>query len=241
MRGKAAGVNVTSTNGITGSGTNITIRGYSSVSGSNQPLFVVDGVPFDGDTNNQSSFLDNVTESSRFLDLDPSTIESVNVLKGLSATTLYGQLGSNGVILITTKNGSTLPKGKKFEVSLTQSTFLSNAILPKYQDNFGGGFNQDFGFFFSNFGPNFNSDLSGNPNFLGVTPDGTTLVTNPLGNISDSSLLVGFEDQINTPYEYRPYDSVEDFFRTGVTSTTSVNVSGGNEKTSFNMLSLIHI
>ena len=73
LQGKAAGVNVTSTNGITGSGTNITIRGYSSVSGSNQPLFIVDGVPFDGDTNSQSSFLDNVTESSRFLDLDPST------------------------------------------------------------------------------------------------------------------------------------------------------------------------
>jgi len=235
LQGKAAGVNVTSTNGITGSGTNITIRGYSSVSGSNQPLFIVDGVPFDGDTNSQSSFLDNVTESSRFLDLDPSTIEKVTVLKGLSATTLYGQSGSNGVILITTKNGSTLPAGKKFEVSFTQSTFLSNAILPKYQDDYGGGFNQSFGFFFSNWGPNFNADLSGDPNFIGVTPNGTTLVNGPLVNIADQSLLLGFEDQINTPYEYRPYNSVEDFFRTGIISTTSVNVSGGSEKSAFNM------
>lgn len=235
LQGKAAGVNVTSTNGITGSGTNIIIRGYSSVSGSNQPLFIVDGVPFDGGTNTQSSFLDNVTESSRFLDLDPSTIENVSVLKGLSATTLYGQSGSNGVILITTKNGSTLPKGKKFEVSFTQSTFLSKAILPKYQDDYGGGFNQDFGFFFSNWGPNFNSDLSGDSNFIGVTPDGTTLINGPLGNISDQSLIVGLENQIDTPYEYRPYDSVEDFFRTGITSTTSINVSGRNEKGAFNM------
>lgn len=235
LQGKAAGVNITATNGLSGSGTNIIIRGYSSVTGSNQPLFIVDGVPFNSDTNTQTSFLDNGTESSRFLDLDPNTIESVNVLKGLSATTLYGQAGSNGVILITTKNGSAGSSREKFEVTLTQSIFNSRAILPKYQDNYGGGFHQDYGFFFSNWGPSFNADLSANPNFIGVAPNGITLVNGPLGAISDQSLIVGFEDQVDDPYEYRPYDSVEDFFKTGFTSTTSVNVSGGSENTRYNM------
>ncbi|WP_103071004.1 SusC/RagA family TonB-linked outer membrane protein [Aquimarina sediminis] len=240
LSGKAAGVNITATNGLSGSGTNIIIRGYSSVTGSNQPLFIVDGVPFDGGTNTQSSFLDNVTESSRFLDLDPNSIESVNVLKGLSATTLYGQAGRNGVILITTKNGATGSSNEKFEVTFTQSIFSSEAILPKYQNNYGGGFHQDYGFFFSNWGPGFNSDLSANRNFIGIAPDGTTLVNGPLGAFGDQSLNVGVEDQIDIPYRYQPYNSVDDFFRTGYTSTTSVNVGGGSEKGRFN-LSYTHL
>ena len=235
LSGKAAGVNITATNGLSGSGTNIIIRGYSSVSGSNQPLFVVDGVPFDGGTNNQTNFLDNVTESSRFLDLDPNSIESVNVLKGLSATTLYGQSGRNGVILITTKNGSAGTANEKFEVTFTQSVFQSEAILPKYQNNYGGGFHQDYGFFFSNWGPAFNADLSNNPNFIGIAPDGTTLVNGPLGALADQTLNIGVEDQISIPYRYQPYDSVDDFFGTGTTSTTTINVAGGGEKSRFNV------
>ncbi|MEM7381010.1 MAG: TonB-dependent receptor plug domain-containing protein, partial [Bacteroidota bacterium] len=102
LNGKVAGVNITANNGLSGSGTNIIIRGYSSATQSNQPLFIVDGVPFDSGTNTQTDFLDGNTESSRFLDIDPNTIESVSVLKGLSATVLYGNRGRNGVILITT-------------------------------------------------------------------------------------------------------------------------------------------
>jgi len=111
LSGKAAGVRVTSTSGVSGSGTNITIRGYSSIKGNNQPLFVVDGVRFSGSTNsgtdNEQGFLEgNQSTSSRFLDIDPNNIESLSVLKGLSATTIYGAEGRNGVIIITTKNGS---------------------------------------------------------------------------------------------------------------------------------------
>lgn len=91
---------------MSGTGTNITIRGYSSATGSNQPLFVVDGVPFNSGTNSQSGFTTGgQTTSSRMLDIDPNNIESVSVLKGLSATVLYGDQGRNGVILITTKSG----------------------------------------------------------------------------------------------------------------------------------------
>ena len=77
LNGKVAGVNITNNNGLSGSGTNIIIRGYSSATQSNQPLFIVDGIPFDSGTNTQTNFLDGNTESSRFLDLDPKlkTIE----------------------------------------------------------------------------------------------------------------------------------------------------------------------
>ncbi len=235
LSGKAAGVNITATNGVTGSGTNIVIRGYTSISGSNQPLFIVDGVPFDGGTNNQTDYLDNVTESSRFLDLDPNSIESVNVLKGLSATVLYGEAGRNGVILINTKGGSARATNKKFEVSLTQSAFFSSAIIPKYQDNYGGGFHQDYGFFFSNWGPSFKGDLSANPNFRGIDGDGTTLVNGPLLGIADQTLVAGFEELANEPYRYQPYDSVEDFFRTGTTTTTSVGVNGSSENVNYSL------
>ncbi|HMP98353.1 MAG TPA: carboxypeptidase-like regulatory domain-containing protein, partial [Cyclobacteriaceae bacterium] len=102
LQGKVPGVNITATGGVSGTGTNITIRGYSSITGSNQPLFVVDGIPFNSGTNAQSGFTTGgQTTSSRFLDIDPNNIESVNVLKGLSATVLYGDQGRNGVILIT--------------------------------------------------------------------------------------------------------------------------------------------
>lgn len=160
LQGKIAGVNITSSTGISGSSTNIIIRGYTSITGSNQPLFIVDGVPFDSSTNNQDAFFDSINESSRFLDLDPNSIESINVLKGLSATTLYGQQGRNGVILITTKSGSKKISAKGFEASISQSYFQSTPHLPDYQTDYGGGFHQLFGFFFSNGGPNFDTNIS---------------------------------------------------------------------------------
>jgi len=107
LSGKASGVAIQSQGGMSGSATNVIIRGYNSINGNNQALFVVDGVPFSSDTNTSGSFTDGNFGSSRFLDLDPNNIESVRVLKGLAAATLYGTEGRNGVILITTKAAST--------------------------------------------------------------------------------------------------------------------------------------
>ncbi|HMN88572.1 MAG TPA: TonB-dependent receptor plug domain-containing protein, partial [Saprospiraceae bacterium] len=152
LQGKVPGVNITSTSGVSGTGTNITIRGYSSITGSNQPLFVVDGVPFNSATNQQTGFAaGGVTASSRMLDLDPNNIESVSVLKGLSATVLYGDQGRNGVILITTKSGGS--SKKVAEINVSQSYFQNRiASLPDYQNNYGGGFQQltPESWFFSN-------------------------------------------------------------------------------------------
>ena len=86
LSGKIAGVNVVGTGGIAGSGTNITIRGNISITGNNQPLFVVNGVPFNTNTNAESNVTTgngSVSASSRFLDLDPNNIESMSVFKRL--------------------------------------------------------------------------------------------------------------------------------------------------------------
>jgi len=167
LQGKAAGVNITASNGLSGSSSNIVIRGNTSITGNNQALFVIDGIPFDSGSNQQTAFFDNVTESNRFLDIDPNNIEDISILKGLSATALYGDRGRNGVILITTKSGSGANKQGSARLSITQSTFLSTPHLPKYQNEYGGGFNNTFGWFFSNWGPRFND-----PNGVIVLQDG---------------------------------------------------------------------
>ncbi|NJB72519.1 TonB-linked SusC/RagA family outer membrane protein [Saonia flava] len=237
LSGKVAGVNITSNNGLSGSGTNIIIRGYSSATQSNQPLFIVDGIPFDSGTNTQSDFLDGNTESSRFLDIDPNTIENVSVLKGLSATVLYGNRGRNGVILITTKNSSSGDTNSKNEVTISQSVFASTAIIPKYQNNYGGGFHQGFGYFFSNWGPRFDrSDDDGIANagqFIGGA-NGIAILSHPFNFIADPTLIAGYEDLLDDPYPYKPYNGVKDFFKTGYVFTTSINVRGGSEKVNFN-------
>ncbi len=238
LSGKVAGVNITANNGLSGSGTNIIIRGFSSATQSNQPLFIVDGIPFDSGTNTQSNFLDGNTESSRFLDLDPNAIKSVSVLKGLSATVLYGNRGRNGVILITTKGSSTGEAPSKTEVSITQSVFQSKPILPNYQDNYGGGFHQGFGYFFSNWGPRFdrtdNDGIANAGQFQENGAGGVAILRHPHNFIGDPTLVAGFEDLLDDPYPYKPYNGVEEFFRTGYVYSTSVNLRGGSEKVSFN-------
>ncbi|MCU0397533.1 MAG: TonB-dependent receptor plug domain-containing protein [Cyclobacteriaceae bacterium] len=122
LMGKVPGVVINPTGGVAGTGASINIRGFSSLTGSSQPLWVVDGVPFNSSTNQSASGsfgAGAATATSRFLDIDPNNIESISVLKGLAATVLYGDQGRNGVILVTTKAGST--KRKQSEVSFQQS------------------------------------------------------------------------------------------------------------------------
>ncbi|PIB29082.1 SusC/RagA family TonB-linked outer membrane protein [Maribacter sp. 4U21] len=248
LTGKASGVNITAQSGLSGSGTSIVIRGLSSFSGSNQPLFIVDGVPFDSGTNtvdsatnrdeaNGSAFTNGNNGSSRFLDLDPNNIESVNVLKGLAAATLYGTAGRNGVILITTKNGAAGTSGgvKKNEITVTSSLFYNEiASLPDYQDQYGNGFDQAFGWFFSNWGPSFDRDgVAGWGNQAAIDDAGT--LAHPYST-STSAIQAAFPEFQGARYDWRPYDSVEKFFRTGVVKSNSVNFNGSSEdgKVSYN-------
>jgi len=222
LRGKAAGVRITGTGGVSGSGSNIIIRGFSSITGGNQPLFIVDGVPFDGSTGgaNQSassSSFQSGNVRSGFADIDPNNIESVSILKGLSATALYGGEGRNGVILITTKTGTQAQKGT--EISVTQSLFLNNINLPDYQDTYGGGFQNVYAPFFSNWGAAFSSQETIDNAFR----------TSILNNFDvEPSVLFPNRPELDSPtVAYRPIDSQDDFFRTGVISSTSISIAGG--------------
>lgn len=240
LSGKASGVQVTNQGGISGSGTSVVIRGLSTFSSSNQPLFVVDGVPFASDTNSMGSFTSGNNGSSRFLDLDPNNIESVNVLKGLAAATLYGSEGRNGVILITTKSGTTASGAKalKNEVTVNTSYFVNElAMKPDFQMEYGNGFNQNFGWFFSNWGPSFkeggpagwgkqaaiNGTVSGQPGFL-KHPYNSNLNARFLAR--DLLPLLGLS--MDSLWEWKPYDSVGDLFQPGSILNTNINFRGNS-------------
>ena len=228
LQGKVPGVSITSTNGMSGSGTNMVIRGYSSATGSNQPLFVVDGVPFNTSSNAQNGFTTGgATTSSRFLDIDPNNIESMSVLKGLSATVLYGDQGRNGVILITTKSGAS--KRKAAEVTINQSVFTNEAAsLPTYGMEYGNGFQQGNGFFFSNFGGRLDVGSTVNHPYAS---SGIASIRNAFPQFWVDGVVGG------TPvkYEYKAYkDPTEIFFGQGLISNTSIQVAGGGDKTGFN-------
>ena len=238
LSGKASGVQITSQSGTSGSATNVVIRGYNSITGSNQALFIVDGVPFSSDTNAQGNFLNGNVGSSRFLDLDPNNIESVNVLKGLAAATLYGTAGRNGVIVITTKSGGggANKSAKKTEITVSQSFFVNEiASLPDYQDKYGNGFDQSFGWFFSNWGPSFNADgVDGYLNDPAGLIDAQGTLRHPYDSSAFLNNLNGGDNELRNRfagvrYEWRPYNSVENFFRTGDVVNTSINIRGNSD------------
>jgi len=230
LSGKASGVNIQTQSGVSGSGTSILIRGMSSFSGSNQPLFVVDGVPFSSDTNAQGNFVDGNNGSSRFLDIDPNNIESVNVLKGLAAATLYGTQGRNGVILITTKSGSSGRSASKQEITVSSSVFFNEiASVADYQNEYGGGFDQAFGWFFSNWGPKFERDGPGGWGSSSAFDSAGTL-EHPYSTASTATgIPQAFPEFAGARYEWRPYNSVGDFFRTGVVRSNNINIRSSSE------------
>ena len=215
LNGKVAGVQIVGNSGATGSGTNFVIRGRSSINGSNQPLFIVDGVPFDSGTNQQTGFGGgNTVTSSRFLDLDPNNVESVQILKGLSASVLYGQQGRNGVVLITTKNGSNQDLNKKFEVTVNSSVYQTQiSNLADYQNEYGQGADNTI-----------NSGYVGN---WGARFDAGLEVSHPYASFGN---LFPEYDGLKIPY-VAAENNVKDFFRTGLGQSMSVNVAGspGND------------
>ena len=210
LTGKAPGVDVLASSGISGSGTNIQIRGANSITGTSDPLWVVDGTPINGSTNAQTSAIYGNQTSSRFLDIDPNNVESISVLKGLSATVLYGEQGKNGVILVTTKNGAGRKSTKKTEITVAQSYFNTTpASLPELQSTYGGGFSLTGGFaFFSNWGPKF-----------------TTPYTRLPHPYTQGVLAGSFPELAGDSIEFRPHDNYGAIFKDGHVLNTSINVS----------------
>ena len=230
LQGRTPGLLALNSSGLAGSGTKINLRGISSIGSDTQPRWVVNGVPINTSTNDvNTDFRDGQVSPTRFLDLDPNNIESMTVLRGLQATTLYGSQGRNGVILVTTKTGA--GKGQqKFEGSINQSYFAVEAVLPEFQNKWANGFDGAYGEFFSNWGPLFNGTPTATrhpyfehaslfPNFPDFATSGSTVLP--------GQTLPGY-----IPQAYP--NNVKDFFKRGYSATTSVSLSG---KTEFGSLS----
>ena len=167
LQGKMPGVNITGGGGGPGQSTKINIRGISSLTGNTQPLFVVDGIPFDNSVNSNTSqgsngenAGNNTMFSNRAFDLDPNNIASISILKGAAAAALYGSRATNGVVIVTTKAASKGTK-KGMEINVT-SAFNVEEIsgIPDYQDVYTQGSNQVYnGGFIGNWGAPFSNHV----------------------------------------------------------------------------------
>ena len=136
LSGKATGVQINqNASGVAGS-TSILIRGITSLSPDNNPLIVIDGVIVDDGSLGQGDFAGGIDYGNALSDINPDEVASVNILKGGNATALYGYRGANGVVVITTKNGTTEKVKVDFSTSLTVDNVL---IQPKFQNEFGQG------------------------------------------------------------------------------------------------------
>jgi TonB-linked SusC/RagA family outer membrane protein len=246
MQGKMAGVNIVGGGGAPGQSTKINIRGQSSMTGNTQPLFVVDGVPFDNSVNGGSP--DEGTQfSNRAFDIDPNNIETMTVLKGAAAAALYGSRATNGVVVITTKAGKS-KNNKGLEVTYNSSASLEKiAGIPGYQDVYGQGSNQNYnGGFIGNWGSPFAEYVDQINAQYGTAyskvivagyPEGT--VPHPLVSLGFTrpryaSVFPEFSDAngraIAVPY--KPHDIIGGFFRDGYLVENSVNIAAGDAKSS---------
>ncbi len=240
MQGKIPGVNINGSGGAAGSSSRITIRGANSFFGSNQPLFVVDGIPYNTDLNESGSFRDNgAAFSSRVSDIDPNNIASMTVLKGAAAAALYGTRAANGVIVITTKSGTNKLSKKGLEITYNTSYSAENiASYPDFQNKYGSGSQQVYANANGTWGPAFG---------LGRTYNAAGGWVNSTAPVDSIPLWVGYNTyaanfpglasqyglRANGNVAYRAYpDNVKNFFRTGNVYENSISITGGGPKAS---------
>ena len=204
VAGKVAGVSISSSATTAGGQQSVIIRGLSSIGSSNQPLYIVDGVPM------QSLRISNTAEGYGNLgvgigSLNNDDIESMTILKGAAATALYGSRASNGVIIVNTKSG----KNSKTEVSVNFGTqFSSVSTLPEFQNKFLTGWDG-----------NLTLDENGS---WGPIGNGQFRVYGPVVN----------NQQLAKNYTAIP-NNIRDFYDTGIQYNTSVSMRGGTDKTGY--------
>lgn len=204
LSGKIAGVHIISSN-TPGGSARMVIRGVNSLTGNNQPLFVLDGTPVSNAASTSGTRGYNAIDYGNLMsDLNPNDIQSITVLKGANAAALYGSRAANGVVLIQTKKGS----GAR-DLSITaraDMTFDSPLRLPEYQDMYGQGSRGNF---------QATTDESWGPRMD--------------GQLIDQPLYGG-----EAPFVAHP-DNVRDFFETGRTNNTSVALATGSENSSLRL------
>ncbi|MBN8786269.1 MAG: SusC/RagA family TonB-linked outer membrane protein [Terrimonas sp.] len=256
LQGKLAGVQINTNSGSMGGSTKVVIRGNKSITGSNNALFVVDGV-FMGNTGTNPAGQQNggggFDYGSPIQDINPDDIDQISVLKGAAATALYGSRGSNGVVLITTKKGSSK---KGLGVTYNLNVQMDDVYyLPTYQNRYGGGgantSNVNFvasGFdtlwqstnptLFKN-APTYNDPVKGGYDLLpqyGVDeswgPELTGLLIRPYYSFDENKGNPYFG--VTTPWSPHP-NNIRDFYETGTTLTNSISVGGSNDKGAFRL------
>ena len=225
ISGRTAGVQITSSSGSPGASTYMTIRGAASITGNNQPLFVIDGMPIitgrggTATTNRVGSSVGGTGSSSRSIDINPEDIASMTVLKGGAATALYGLRAANGAIIITTKSGERA--GQKMQVDFHSSVgFDKVSQLPPRQMEFVQGNNGNWiGGFSRSWGPNVDS----------LQYDTTT---DPDYKWDENGMIVGQSDPNANGIPIQMYDAY-DFFQTGITVNNRLSVTAGNDMASY--------
>ncbi len=243
LSGKVAGVNIRANDNLGGS-TNIIIRGAKSLTGNNQALFVIDGVPIDNANTNDEGQLTGragYDYGNTASDINPDDIESIDILKGAAASALYGARAANGVVMITTKKGR-MSATKNIGVALNSSvTFgtIDKSTFPKYQHSYGAG----YGPFYSTGahpGLDHNADVNG---------DGIIDYTVPyyedasFGEKFDPNLLVyqfdSFWPQSPNYGKATPWvaatNGPDKFFQTAVTYSNNLDITGGDDKSAYRL------
>ncbi|MBL0103872.1 MAG: SusC/RagA family TonB-linked outer membrane protein [Bacteroidetes bacterium] len=232
LQGRVAGVTISGSSNMGGS-SRILLRGVRSISYENQPLFVVDGVQVNNGnftTTDQARGALGYDYGNAAQDINPDDIESINVLKGSSATALYGSQGANGVIIITTKKGHARQVGSgksPIGVSVTSGVTVSQvSVLPEYQDIYGGGASDQF--IVSDLDPtqlraNFEYDGSWGPKMEGQMVRQWDSYYPTMPNYGKL-----------TPWVAHP-DNIKDFFETGVTTNNNISIDGGNDLTQYRL------
>jgi TonB-linked SusC/RagA family outer membrane protein len=230
LSGKIAGVQVTNTSGSVGASSRVVLRGNSSITGNNQALFIVDGIPFDN--SNAQAGLRGIANRggaastggrdlpNGVASISPDDIESITVLKGPNAAALYGIRAAQGVILITTKKGK---NGDNLGVSFNSNiTFSNPLILPDFQNSYGQtGRTSDNYFQFTDGSSEITTD--------GVDESWGLPLDKGLNFVQWDSFKYGGKA---SPWVSHP-NNVRDFFETGVNISNNIAFTGGGEKSDF--------
>ncbi|PHS54755.1 MAG: SusC/RagA family TonB-linked outer membrane protein [Lutibacter sp.] len=209
LQGKVAGVNITSNSTGAAGSSRVIIRGNTSLTGNNQPLYIIDGIPMGNDNNGSAGMWGGSDGGDGISSVNPDDVASVSVLKGGAAAALYGSRASNGVIIITTKTGKA-QKGLGVEFSSSVTADQVNTDLQDFQREYGQG-------------------------TLGVVPASEAMAfDNP--NSSWGAKLNGANvvnwDGVSRPYSYTG-NNLDKFYRTGTTFINTIAISGGSETTNF--------
>lgn len=227
FQGKLAGVQITNADGGVSSGARILIRGVNSLGAgsNNQPLFVVDGVPISNAYSDPGAY-GGMDYGNATMDINPSDVENISVLKGASAAALYGSRAVNGVVLITTKSGKSRRGKPGLGVTLEQNVMWdSPLVIPKYQNLYGQGADGEFSFVDGAYGGlNDAVDESWGP------PMDKGLMIPQFDSPYDPETGI----RTPTPWISHP-DNVKSFFETGLRRTTSLAVAGAKESSSFRL------